>query len=517
MSTDSRAAAYGEGMAQGSEAALSRRTALAGIAAGGGTAVAVAILLSNQRHDVTADLGRGSGTAAVTVSTGRVHTLTKLTSPTAPYAASRALFATADVVVVADPGSPQFAAAVAQARAMRVPLLPSGPPLRAELDRLRVQAVVDFTAGAAQIGDRPVLSPGGDKGDLLAGFPAKRTGSTVVLTAGDDLPEPLATLAAVAGATILSAPGGDPRRSVKTIAGLREAPEATVLGVGSRFTDVKRLARRVRTVRAVPLLPDGGVLPLHGRRMIALYGSPLTPSLGMLGEQDAQASVARVTALTQEYRTALDSEAVFPAFELIATVAAAAPGADGTYSAPTDPADLLPWIEVAEEWNIYCVLDLQPGNADLLDQAKRYADLLTHPWVGLAIDPEWKLLPGERPLTRIGHVEIEEVNRVAAWLADLVRQHNLPPKILTLHQFQLQMIRDRDQLDLDHDELQVVVHVDGSGSQPQKQATWNVIREDLSPRIYLGWKNFEDEDSPMLTVAETVATVQPTPSFISYQ
>ena len=251
--------------------------------------------------------------------------------------------------------------------------------------------------------------------------------------------------------------------------------------------------------------------------MIALYGSPLTPSLGMLGEQDAQASVARVTALTQEYRTVLESDALFPAFELIATVAAAAPGADGTYSAPTDPADLLPWIEVAEHSGIYCVLDLQPGNADLLDQAKKYADLLTHPWVGLAIDPEWKLLPGERPLTRIGHVEIEEVNRVAAWLADLVRQHNLPPKILTLHQFQLQMIRDRDQLDLDHDELQVVVHVDGSGSQPQKQATWNVIREDLSPRIYLGWKNFEDEDSPMLTVAETVATVQPTPSFISYQ
>ena len=98
-----------------------------------------------------------------------------------------------------------------------------------------------------------------------------------------------------------------------------------------------------------------------------------------------------------------------------------------------------------------------------------------------------------------------------------MRQHNLPPKILTLHQFQLQMIRDRDQLDLDHDELQVVVHVDGSGSQPQKQATWNVIREDLSPRIYLGWKNFEDEDLPMLTPEQTMAQVSPTPWFVSYQ
>ena len=84
MTTDSRAAAYGEGMAQGSEAALSRRTALAGIAAGGGTAVAGAILLSNQRHDVTGDLGLGSGTAAATVATRRVHTLTKLTAPPSP-------------------------------------------------------------------------------------------------------------------------------------------------------------------------------------------------------------------------------------------------------------------------------------------------------------------------------------------------------------------------------------------------------------------------------------------------
>ena len=46
----------------------------------------------------------------------------------------------------------------------------------------------------------------------------------------------------------------------------------------------------------------------------------------------------------------------------------------------------------------YVVLDLQPGRASLLDQARTYEPLLAMPNVGLALDAEWKLQPGQVPL-----------------------------------------------------------------------------------------------------------------------
>ena len=91
---------------------------------------------------------------------------------------------------------------------------------------------------------------------------------------------------------------------------------------------------------------------------------------------------------------------------------------------------------------MYVTLDLQPGRANLLTQAKLYRSLLKLPNVGLALDPEWHLGPRQRPLRQIGSVGISEVNDVADWLARLTAKYRLPQKLLELHEFRLTMIRD---------------------------------------------------------------------------
>ena len=58
--------------------------------------------------------------------------------------------------------------------------------------------------------------------------------------------------------------------------------------------------------------------------------------------------------------------------------------------------------------------------------AQHYEDLLKRPNVGLALDPEWNLQPGEQPLQRVGHAEAAEINEVSDWLAQLVRDNDLP-------------------------------------------------------------------------------------------
>ena len=120
-------------------------------------------------------------------------------------------------------------------------------------------------------------------------------------------------------------------------------------------------------------------------------------------------------------------------------------------------------------------------------------------------------------LRQIGSVQIDEVNRVANWLAALTSAKALPQKLLVLHQFRLDMLPGRERLDTSRDELAVMIHADGQGAQGDKQATWRALHQNPPAGISWGWKNFYDEDLPMLTPEQTIAQVDPTPSFISYQ
>ena len=173
---------------------------------------------------------------------------------------------------------------------------------------------------------------------------------------------------------------------------------------------------------------------------------------------------------------------------------------------------LRPWVEAAGEAGLYVVLDLQPGRTDFVTQAERYRSLLELPHVGLALDPEWRLGPDEVHLTQVGSVDVDEVNRVVTWLADLTRENGLPQKLLVLHQFRRDMIAGRERLDTSRDELAVMVHADGQGAQGDKQATWRALHDGARPRrLAWGWKNFYDEDLPMLTPEQTVEQVSPVP------
>src|SRR5690606_34343336 len=240
-----------------------------------------------------------------------------------------------------------------------------------------------------------------------------------------------------------------------------------------------------------------------------------TGALGLLGEQDLDASIARAKAFAGEYQVLTD-EPVVPAFEIIVTIASAGAGDDGQYSRRLPPESFVPWVEAARDAGVYVVLDLQPGRTDFLTQAKQYEALLRYPNVGLALDPEWRLEPDQVHLRQIGSVGIDEVNTVVTWLADLTREHALPQKLLVLHQFSLRMISERERLDTSRDELSLMIHVDGQGTQPAKQGTWRTLRAG-APDVWWGWKNFVDEDLPMLTPTQTYEQVDPLPQLVTYQ
>lgn len=265
----------------------------------------------------------------------------------------------------------------------------------------------------------------------------------------------------------------------------------------------------------VPSFADGTRALVPGHRLVALYGTPSMPVLGALGEQSLEATIARAKAVAAAYQP-LSAEPVMPTLEIIATVASASPTENGDYSQEISADDLRPWITAAREAGVYVILDLQPGRSDFLTQAKQYESLLRQPHVGLALDPEWRLAPDQVHLVQIGSVGIDEVNAVAAWLAGVARDSDSPQKALLLHQFRLSMIRDRAQLNTSYQELSYLIQMDGQGAQNVKQDTWRTLWQDAPKNVFFGWKNFFDEDKPMLTPAGTMQ-VAPQPWYISYQ
>jgi hypothetical protein len=261
-------------------------------------------------------------------------------------------------------------------------------------------------------------------------------------------------------------------------------------------------------------LPGGGYLMFPGRRLVALYGHSWAPELGVLAEQSPAAAVELLAPLAAEY--AEPDLVTVPAFEIIATVADSRAGSDGNYSNESPLEDIRPWIEAAGAAGLYVLLDLQPGRSDFLSQAKLYEEFLRLPYVGLALDPEWRLGPDEFHLQQFGSVSAAEVNEVAGWLAGLVREEHLPQKMLLLHQFRLSMIPDRENVVVPL-ELALVIQMDGQGALADKYATWAAVTAGTAGRGWSwGWKNFYDEDSPMATPAEVLA-LDPRVVYVSYQ
>jgi len=250
-------------------------------------------------------------------------------------------------------------------------------------------------------------------------------------------------------------------------------------------------------------------------RIVALYGTPDNKSLGVLGDRSLAGNINYINQLTKAYQEHSKAKVV-PAFEIITTVASSSPTENKDYSNELSVEALKSWVSIAAKSGIYVVLDLQPGRTDFLTQAKQYAPLLEYPNVGLALDPEWRLKPNETHLKHIGSVDAAEINKTTAWLAEFTKSHELPQKILLIHQFKLSMVTNRDELDTHHPELAYMIQMDGHGTQQVKRDTWQVIRRHAPDNVGFGWKNFYKRDTPMLSPPQTMK-LQPVPAYVSYQ
>ncbi len=326
-----------------------------------------------------------------------------------------------------------------------------------------------------------------------------------------------AATAALRGAAFVPVDGSELRSGSGRTSRIRDA--VALLPSGGRIVIVgdpsDEAVWQLETILTGTPLPGGGFLPLEDRRIVALYGSPDATGLGLLGEQDDEATVNRAEEFAGRYGDATDGRSVVPGLNVIATIASSAAEPTGDYSRRVPIERLRPLVELAGDRGLAVLLDLQPGRTSFLEQARELEELLVLPHVHLALDPEWRIGPDERHLVRIGSVEAAEVQEVVDWLAALVRRERLPQKVLMLHQFTLAMLPDRDSI-LIPPELVGVIHMDGQGRLATKDRTYAALTAGAAQHWGWGWKNFTRIDAPVASPERTLDRL-PVPVIITYQ
>jgi len=269
----------------------------------------------------------------------------------------------------------------------------------------------------------------------------------------------------------------------------------------------------VETPAATPsTLPGGGTQVFGGNHfLVAYYGTGQTGSLGVLGETSPDTMDRRLHRAARQFRK--PGQPVRHVYELIVTIADGHPGKGGDYSHDIPRSEVRRYIRAAHRNDALLLLDLQPGRSGFLEVAKRWEWALRDPWVGLALDPEWRMGPRQVPAHTVGQVRASEVNRTSAWLSRLTAREALPQKLFVLHQFRVDMVERIGRVK-QRPELAMVQHVDGFGTPRQKLATYHAVAR---PRQFtMGFKLFYDEDVRRMQ-SRAVHAVRPKVRFVSFQ
>ena len=268
-------------------------------------------------------------------------------------------------------------------------------------------------------------------------------------------------------------------------------------------------------LRSYPL--DGAILPF--KRIVAYYGNLYSKRMGVLGEYPPKELWRRLNIEVKAWEKADSTTPVQPAIHYIAIVASGTPGKDGKYRTRMPAHQIDSALAIAKMGNAIVFLDIQVAQSNVKAEVPTLEKYLKMPQVHLGIDPEFSMKDGHRPGTKIGTMDATDINFCSNYLAKLVRDNNLPPKILIVHRFTQGMVRNSKNIAL-HPEVQMLMNMDGWGEPILKRSTYKlyIYKE---PVQFTGFKLFYKNDlkkAPhVMLTPQDLLKLKPQPIYIQYQ
>lgn len=268
-----------------------------------------------------------------------------------------------------------------------------------------------------------------------------------------------------------------------------------------------------------PTPAPNSIMP--AKRIVAFYGNPLSKRMGVLGEYPQPVMLAKLDTIVAQWQKADPTTGVQPALHLVASVAQGDPGKDSMYRQRSHPELIEKVYGWAKSRNAILFLDIQTGWSTVEKEIPPLLPFLQRPDVHLGIDPEFNMhhnREGKKPGARIGALDATEINHAIDQLAGLVTKYNLPPKVLVIHRFTVNMVQNASKIKLDP-RVQVVMNMDGWGQPWLKFDSYKTCEVD-EPVQFTGFKLFFHNDTkkgdPLLTPTEVLA-LRPRPMYIQYQ
>jgi hypothetical protein len=164
-------------------------------------------------------------------------------------------------------------------------------------------------------------------------------------------------------------------------------------------------------------------------------------------------------------------------------------------------------------------LNIQPGQSDFMSEVRHFERYLREPDVGVALDPEWAMKPKQKPGVYWGQASGATINEVAAYLSGIVKEHDLPEKVLVFHQVNTWVLKDEADLRA-FPGIAAIKSVDGLGPKGAKTTTYNYLIKTMPSTVHAGFKLFFEEDAAhgaRLMTPDEVMKLVPTPEYVMYE
>jgi len=287
---------------------------------------------------------------------------------------------------------------------------------------------------------------------------------------------------------------------------------------------LQRLAWRRDSLKADSIARKNGQLPgaiLPGHRIVAFYGNIRSKGMGILGREPKDQMFRKFDQVLKDWQAADPSIPVMPALHSVTITAQGAAGADGKYRLMNSASTIEETRAWAKEKNAILFMDVQVGLSDLEHELPKLTEYLKDPTIHLGIDPEFAMATkNARPGKKIGTYDAKDVNYAINFLARIVSENHLPPKILMVHRFTQGMLTNYQNIKLDP-RVQVIIDMDGWGDPILKKNSYKAYVQ-KQPVQYTGFKLFYIYDIKrkphhLMTPPEVLAELTPKPLYVQYQ
>jgi hypothetical protein len=261
----------------------------------------------------------------------------------------------------------------------------------------------------------------------------------------------------------------------------------------------------------------GAILPFN--RIISYYGNLYSTRMGILGELPPKQMLDKLMGEVKKWQKADSAVKAIPALHYIAVTAQGSPGKGNKYRLRMPFHQIDSILNMAKKIDAIVFIDVQVGLSTLQEELPALEKYLAMPNVHLGIDPEFSMKGGQAPGKVIGSFDDADINYTTDYLAKLVNQHQLPPKVLIIHRFTKAMVKNYNQIKT-RPEVQIVMDMDGWGAKARKVNTYRqfIYKE---PVQFTGFKIFYKNDlketDKVIFSPEEVLKLKPQPIYIQYQ